>query len=757
MKRRAKTDRSKPRRAAGYRRSLGLESLEQRRVLTVTADVVGTTLIIEGDADDHVVRLSIDSNELVVTPIPDLGALAQQATARGDFNGDSAVDIVDYTVWRDTLGSTTDLRADANDDGVVDEMDRDVWVTNFGTPPPLNPSELTESLAGITRIVVDLGGGDDQLIFAGTSEFDLPMLTGNTEVTLEVESSVEQTDLHQDIIAVDPAAMAVTGGDVVIDSPVLLTKSAALTANNVTFGSTIDSADNNDAATSDFGLTVTLGGSLRFDGAVGTAPTLLDGTADEDGLRFLETADLNANDPVDEIVLGGGLPDTIVTTGDQTYAGPVVLADDTSITSSNGSVEFANTVTGPHDLAVLFFETLTFDAEVRIQGALAIDDYETGLPGDRQAGQVKLPPAVAITIGNGGIQTEGAGGSQVYNAPLLLRSDTSFDSTASTITFNGPVDSLNDGNEGTAAYGMTVRGASGVFLGGEIGGGNQPVTGMQSDPDGVRAVEFGSALSPVVFDVTNAGLDGELAAITTTEAQRYERPVILRQDTLLKSTDDGISFFASVDAENDNLDGASLHGLTVEVADFLSVNAQIGGDNFDMLGIESDPDGLEFFTVRDASPGQLELNVPAPLIAVQTTIDQTYDVAVLLLEDTILRSTAGSILFNSFVDSAENGVAGTSDRGLEVQFAETVEVNAEVGGDNQDALDMPSDADGLQFFTTNEITPGEGQAKLNVTDAAVDGELVAIETTGDQDFNTATLLMQDTLLRSTEGSIIFDG
>jgi hypothetical protein len=51
----------------------------------------------------------------------------------GDFNGDGVVDAADYTVWRDTLGSTTDLRADANLNGIVDSGDYQMWVANYGT------------------------------------------------------------------------------------------------------------------------------------------------------------------------------------------------------------------------------------------------------------------------------------------------------------------------------------------------------------------------------------------------------------------------------------------------------------------------------------------------------------------------------------------------------------------------------------------------------------------------------------------------
>lgn len=49
----------------------------------------------------------------------------------GDFNGDGIVSAADYTVWRDSLGSTSNLRADANDNGIVDEEDYGIWKGNF--------------------------------------------------------------------------------------------------------------------------------------------------------------------------------------------------------------------------------------------------------------------------------------------------------------------------------------------------------------------------------------------------------------------------------------------------------------------------------------------------------------------------------------------------------------------------------------------------------------------------------------------------
>lgn len=50
----------------------------------------------------------------------------------GDYNGDLRVDAADYTVWRDSLGSTTLLSADGDNNGVVDAGDLAVWRDRFG-------------------------------------------------------------------------------------------------------------------------------------------------------------------------------------------------------------------------------------------------------------------------------------------------------------------------------------------------------------------------------------------------------------------------------------------------------------------------------------------------------------------------------------------------------------------------------------------------------------------------------------------------
>ncbi|WP_197527832.1 PEP-CTERM sorting domain-containing protein [Posidoniimonas polymericola] len=62
----------------------------------------------------------------------------------GDYNADGLVDAADYTVWRDTLDSTTDLRADGDGNEVVDAGDYTLWSQNYGGP---NAAAASASLA----------------------------------------------------------------------------------------------------------------------------------------------------------------------------------------------------------------------------------------------------------------------------------------------------------------------------------------------------------------------------------------------------------------------------------------------------------------------------------------------------------------------------------------------------------------------------------------------------------------------------------
>jgi hypothetical protein len=58
----------------------------------------------------------------------------------GDFNGDTIVDLADYTVWRDNLGGSSDLAGNGDETnasaGVVDINDYDLWKGQFGMAAP---------------------------------------------------------------------------------------------------------------------------------------------------------------------------------------------------------------------------------------------------------------------------------------------------------------------------------------------------------------------------------------------------------------------------------------------------------------------------------------------------------------------------------------------------------------------------------------------------------------------------------------------
>jgi rhamnogalacturonan endolyase len=71
-------------------------------------------------------------NGMAAPPVPQIYTVQFVPELAGDYNDDNLVDLDDYTVWRDTLGSSEDLRADGDHSGTVDDADYDVWKGNFG-------------------------------------------------------------------------------------------------------------------------------------------------------------------------------------------------------------------------------------------------------------------------------------------------------------------------------------------------------------------------------------------------------------------------------------------------------------------------------------------------------------------------------------------------------------------------------------------------------------------------------------------------
>jgi DNA-binding beta-propeller fold protein YncE len=77
----------------------------------------------------------------------------------GDFNDDGSVDAIDYTIWRNTLGSTSDLRADANGDMKIDIDDYIEWKAAFiaaGSAGLTAPVHSVPEPAGIATLLITL-------------------------------------------------------------------------------------------------------------------------------------------------------------------------------------------------------------------------------------------------------------------------------------------------------------------------------------------------------------------------------------------------------------------------------------------------------------------------------------------------------------------------------------------------------------------------------------------------------------------------
>ena len=106
--------------------------------------------------------LSFSGNNLVV-----------RAFGSGDYNGDGAVDTADYVVWRNSLGSTSNLVADGSGNGVVDSADYDFWRQRIGTNPGAgagaqNSLAVPEPAAACLAITCGL-----LLILRRTTKFDM--------------------------------------------------------------------------------------------------------------------------------------------------------------------------------------------------------------------------------------------------------------------------------------------------------------------------------------------------------------------------------------------------------------------------------------------------------------------------------------------------------------------------------------------------------------------------------------------------------
>jgi hypothetical protein len=113
---------------------------------------------------------------IVVSSAGTVYGIGQRATTiPGDYDQNGSVDAADYTIWRDTLNSTSDLRADGNHNLVVDRADYDVWKSHFG---------ITTNETGSGSIAATL---EDDLV-------DLPVVVESIAVSTNSQSPAPPPD-----------------------------------------------------------------------------------------------------------------------------------------------------------------------------------------------------------------------------------------------------------------------------------------------------------------------------------------------------------------------------------------------------------------------------------------------------------------------------------------------------------------------------------------------------------------------------------
>lgn len=394
----------------------------------------------------------------------------------------------------------------------------------------------------------------------------------------------------------------------------------------------------------------TSGGSTTFASALGGSAGVVSVTATSG------TITLNS-----DVTAAGGSGDTPGDDANATFTGPVVLANNVTVTGLD--IHFTSTIQATTDGG----QSLTLASPTG--GAVALDGAIGG--GGKKLSSLSVQTTGPITLAGGSVATTG---DQSYAGPLTLGANTAV--TGANVTFSGTVNGIANGGQAltitntglttfTGAVGNTFKLASLAVSGpAQINGGSVATTGAQAYTGAVKVnadttltgttVVFGSTLDS--FDATarsltlhNTGLatfagavggtnllstltiDGASAinggVVKTTAAQTYTGPVTLNADAALTGT--VITFGSTLNSFD-----STARSLTLHNADLATFNGAVGASH-----------ALSSLT----SDGASTLNGST----VTTTGDQTYTGPVTLQKDTTL--TGDDITFIAAVTGTTDG------------------------------------------------------------------------------------------------------
>ena len=452
-------------------------------------------------------------------------------------------------------------------------------------------------------------------------------------------------------------ANVTTTGAQTYNNAVTLTGDAALTGGALNLTSTVDGTQ---------ALTLS-GTSVTLNGAVG-------------GLTSL--ASLGVTGPT---ALNGG---TVITTGAQTYNGALTLGADTALTG--GALSLA---------AVSGVQALTLNGS-----SVALNGAVTGLTGLDVTGATTLAANVTTT------------GGQTYNSAVTLGANVVL--TGGGLTLASTVD---------GARNLTLNGGS-VTLGGAVGdtnaltsltvtgptalnGGLVETTGAQTYNGavtlGADASLIGGALTlastvdgpqALTLNGSSVTLDGAIGSGVNLASLSVTGPTTLNDGTVTTTGDQTYNGAITLGAN-----------AILTAGGTLSLAAVNGARTLDLIGASVALNGV----IGGGAPlTSLAVTGPTTLAAnVTTTGAQTYNSAVTLDGDAIVRSTgAGLLQFVSTVDS------GASAHSLTAVTADTVTFGGALGsGAALSGLGL--DAGSVTFGSTNNRV---GTLAANLTDAGFD-------------------------------------
>lgn len=184
---------------------------------------------------------TLTGNSLVQSSSSVIVDTLEGITPLGDYNLNASVDAADYTIWRDTLGSTTDFRANGTNEGtsldLIDEADYQWWKDRFGdagvapgTPSPTQTFFKVEFLNSSDQVLAtsSINLRADQTKDAWRTQ-SLPGIVSPTG-TAKARVSLVMTD------GVASCSTCAGGSDLLIDNISLLQTSTPFAGEKLTNG-----------------------------------------------------------------------------------------------------------------------------------------------------------------------------------------------------------------------------------------------------------------------------------------------------------------------------------------------------------------------------------------------------------------------------------------------------------------------------------------------------------------------------------------